>query len=140
MLLDIEKELQFLEEKLTYIKDIFAHKQNENILLLESKLKDFKNSYKNLNLEEAKRKLNSLKDLFTFLENKLDRQLTPMDKVRIVRHPQRICLKDILENVYDNYTEIGGQDEYSIDPSMLIARAYITRKVGKKSTTSQLWL
>jgi len=132
LLLDIEKELQFLEEKLTYIKDIFAHKQNENILLLESKLKDFKNSYKNINLEEAKRKLNSLKDLFTFLENKLDRQLTPMDKVRIVRHPQRICLKDILENVYDNYTEIGGQDEYSIDPSMLIARAYITRKVGKK--------
>ena len=41
-----------------------------------------------------------------------------MDRVRIVRHPQRICLKDILENVYDNYTEIGGQDEYSIDPSM----------------------
>ena len=24
-----------------------------------------------------------------------------MDRVRIVRHPQRICLKDILENVYD---------------------------------------
>lgn len=132
LLLDIEKELHLLQEKLTYIKDIFAHKENENILLLESKLKDFVNSYQNINLEEAKRKLTSLKELFTFLENKLDRQLTPMDKVRIVRHPQRICLKDILENVYDNYTEIGGQDEYSIDPSMLIARAYITRKVGKK--------
>ncbi|MFW5731057.1 MAG: carboxyl transferase domain-containing protein, partial [Desulfonatronovibrionaceae bacterium] len=46
--------------------------------------------------------------------------------------PQRISLKDILENVYDNYTEIGGQDEYSIDPAMIIARAYITRRVGKK--------
>ena len=55
-----------------------------------------------------------------------------MDRVRIVRHPQRICLKDILENVYDNYTELGGQDEFSIDPSMLIARAYVTRRVGEK--------
>ena len=27
---------------------------------------------------------------------------------------------------------IGGQDDYSIDPAMLIARAYITRKRGKK--------
>jgi Acetyl-CoA carboxylase alpha subunit len=54
-----------------------------------------------------------------------------MDKVRIVRHSQRICLRDILENVYDNYTEIGGQDDKSIDPSMLIARAYITRRRGK---------
>jgi acetyl-CoA carboxylase carboxyl transferase subunit beta len=69
---------------------------------------------------------------FVFLEKKLERQLSPMDKVRIVRHPQRISLKDILEHVYDNYTEIGGQDEYSVDPSMLIARAYITRKVGNK--------
>ena len=41
-----------------------------------------------------------------------------MDKVRIVRHPQRICLRDILENVYDNFTEVGGQDEHSLDPSM----------------------
>ncbi|SDN88532.1 acetyl-CoA carboxylase carboxyl transferase subunit beta [Desulfonauticus submarinus] len=132
ILLDIEKEIQLLEEKLNYIQDIFAHKENENILLLQAKLNDFISSYKKLTLNECRQKLSSLKDLFSFLENKLDRQLTPMDKVRIVRHPQRICLKDILENVYDNYTEIGGQDEYSIDPSMLIARAYITRKVGNK--------
>ncbi len=66
------------------------------------------------------------------MEAAIDAQLTAMDKVRIVRHPQRICLKDILENVYDNYTEIGGKDEHSIDPGMLIARAYITRRKGKK--------
>ncbi|MDQ7032133.1 MAG: carboxyl transferase domain-containing protein [Desulfonauticus sp.] len=132
ILLDVEKEVQILQERLDYIKDIFAHKENENIVLLQTKLNDFVNSYKQLSLSESKQKLKSLKELFTFLENKLDRRLTPMDKVRIVRHPQRICLKDILENVYDNYTEIGGQDEYSIDPAMLIARAYITRKVGNK--------
>ena len=47
-------------------------------------------------------------------------------------HPQRICLRDILENVYDNYTEIGGMDEHSIDPGMVIAKAYISRRKGKK--------
>jgi len=132
MFLDIEKEIQFLEERLKYIKDIFAGKKSKDISLLQGKLEDFKENYRQLKPGLAKQRLASLQELFDFLENKLDHQLSPMDKVRIVRHPQRICLKDILENVYDNYTEIGGQDEYSIDPAMLIARAYITRKVGKK--------
>jgi acetyl-CoA carboxylase carboxyl transferase subunit beta len=73
-----------------------------------------------------------IEDLFDFSERKLDTTLTPMDRVRIVRHPQRICLKDILEHVYDNYTEIGGRGEYNIDPSMLIARAVFSRRVGDK--------
>ena len=61
-----------------------------------------------------------------------------MDRVRIVRHPQRICLRDILENVYDNFTEVGGKDEHSLDPSMLIARAVITRRRGKKMHTQSV--
>ncbi|MEG2005223.1 MAG: acetyl-CoA carboxylase carboxyl transferase subunit alpha/beta, partial [Bilophila sp.] len=77
--------------------------------------------------------LSTLEELFVFMERKLEGELKPMDKVRIVRHPQRICLRDILENVYDNFTEIGGQEEHSIDPGMLIARATITRRRGKKT-------
>ncbi len=128
----IEKKTQDLAERLGYIEDIFGNRENANIALLRSKLNDFKNNLSNLDPGQAKRQIASLNELFHFLENKLEKELTPMDKVRIVRHPQRTCLKDILENVYDNYTEIGGKDEYSIDPSMIIARAYITRKVGKK--------
>ncbi|MDD2220079.1 MAG: acetyl-CoA carboxylase carboxyl transferase subunit alpha/beta, partial [Desulfoplanes sp.] len=130
--MDIEKQIQGLQNRLTYIRDIFGSSENENIRLLESKVKEFVNKQHDLTTKAAVRHFRSLEDLFTFLEKKLEAQLTPMDKVRIVRHPQRICLKDILENVYDNYTEIGGQDECSIDPSMLIARAYITRRRGKK--------
>ncbi len=129
----IEKQIQDLTERLGYIEDIFGNRENANIALLRSKLNDFKAQLSSLDSGQLKRQLSSLGDLFLFLENKLEKELTPMDKVRIVRHPQRICLKDILENVYDNYTEIGGKDEYSIDPSMIIARAYITRKVGKKT-------
>ncbi len=130
---EIEKHIQDLKERLQYIRDIFGNRENANISLLQSKLEDFVQELPSLGPGQIKRRLNSLTELFSFLENKLEKELTPMDKVRIVRHPQRVCLKDILEHVYDNYTEIGGQREYSIDPSMIIARAYITRNVGKKT-------
>lgn len=130
--MDLEKRIQELKDRLRYIQDIFGAQQNDNTALLESKLNDFLIKEPELSNKDRVRQLASVEDLFAFLEKKLEKELTPMDKVRIVRNSQRICLKDILENVYDNYTEIGGQDEYSIDPSMLIARAYITRRVGKK--------
>lgn len=130
--MDIEKRIQGLRDRLQYIQDIFGAKENANIQLLQSKLNDFLAREDSVSPAERAKQLSALEDLFEFLEKKLERELTPMDKVRIVRHPQRVCLKDILENVYDNYTELGGQDEYNIDPSMIIARAYISRRVGGK--------
>lgn len=130
--MDIEKKIHLLTERLRYIQDIFGAKENENIKLLQGRLDDFVAKEKEQPFADKVRSFTVLEDLFTFLENKLERQLTAMDKVRIVRHPQRICLKDILENVYDNYTEVGGQGEYSIDPSIVIARAYMTRRTGKR--------
>lgn len=35
--------------------------------------------------------------------------------------------------MYDSFTEIGGQEEHSVDPSMLIARATITHRRDKKT-------
>lgn len=131
--MDIEKRVQHLTERLGYIRDIFGGKHNENIALLEARLDEFAQREANGTQGDGSAALATIEDLFTFVERKLETELTAMDKVRVVRHSQRICLRDILENVYDNYTEIGGKDEYSIDPSMLIARAYITRRSGKKT-------
>lgn len=130
--MDIEKRIAELTERLNYIRDIFGDRENANITLLQSKLEEFSKREAAAPAPEQARLLQQLEDLFVFLEKKLEHDLAPMDRVRISRHPLRISLKDILENVYDNYTEIGGQDEYSIDPSMLIARAYITRRRGDK--------
>ncbi|GAB6038861.1 acetyl-CoA carboxylase carboxyl transferase subunit alpha/beta [Fundidesulfovibrio butyratiphilus] len=130
--MDIEKDLQELGDRLQYIRDIFAGKEKEEISLLESKLAELREREAGAPSAIKARMLAQLIDLFVFVEKKLDAELTPMDKVRIVRHPQRITLKDILEFCYDNYTEIGSQDEYSLDPSMVIARAYITRRRGDK--------
>ena len=128
-IMELTKKIQHLTDRLNYIKDIFAGKHQEDITLLENRL----NELKECAPQNAEEMMTALDELFIFMEKKLEAKLTPMDKVRIVRHPQRICLKDILENVYDNYTEIGGQDEHTNDPAVLIARAYITRRYGKKT-------
>ena len=119
----IEKRIQSLNDRLSYTRDIFAGKHEDSIRLLDEKLTEFTNRVRNGEVEDPHTEIVSLEDLFVFVEKRLEKLITPMDRVRIVRHPQRICLRDILENVYDNFTEVGGQDEHSLDPSMLIARA-----------------
>ncbi|MBO4301598.1 MAG: acetyl-CoA carboxylase carboxyl transferase subunit alpha/beta [Desulfovibrio sp.] len=135
---NIEKRLQNLRDRLTYIGDIFAGKHRDNADLLEEKLSSFTERARSDSLEDPYGDLAALEDLFNYVERRLEDNITAMDRVRIVRHPQRICLRDILENVYDNFTEVGGQDEYSLDPGMLIARAVITRRRGKKSYTQSV--
>ncbi len=127
-MMEWEKQLHQLADRLSYLKDIFPGKHEEDIALLQTRLDEIRQKLENCSREEAQAEMTSLEDLFFFMECKLEDKLTPMDKVRIVRHPHRVCLRDILENVYDNYTEIGGQGEHTNDPAMVIARAYITRK------------
>ena len=127
--MDIEKRIAFLTAKLRYIEDIFNGKESESITALQEILQEITVAY-----EKRLPHLNALlvngEQVFSNMETMLDAKLSAMDKVRIVRHSQRVCLRDILENVYDNYTEIGGKDDCNIDPSMIIARAYIKQEKG----------
>jgi acetyl-CoA carboxylase carboxyl transferase subunit beta len=131
--MDTEKKFQQIVEQYNYMRDILAGKNNENLRMLGSRLEDLQIRLPSLHQPERAAAVSALGDLFAFVEKKLEAGLTPMDRVRIVRHPQRICLRDILENVYDNYTEIGSMGEHALDASILIARAYITRRQGKKN-------
>ncbi len=131
--MDIEKRSQHLLERLNYIRDISAGRHDDIVDLLDTRLKEFLRRIETNEVVDRNSELVTVEELFVFMERKLEAELTPMDKVRIVRHPQRICLRDILENVYDNFTELGGMNEHSIDPGMLIARAYVTRTRGKKT-------
>ena len=97
--MDAEKRIQGLKDRLTYIRDIFASKEGDNVRLLATKLDDLLNRENKISGSVLSEELDRLEDLFAFSERKLDSILSPMDRVRIVRHPQRICLKDILENV-----------------------------------------
>ncbi|WP_027178710.1 carboxyl transferase domain-containing protein [Maridesulfovibrio bastinii] len=130
--MDIEKKLEGLQKRVAYAQDILGQKEDKRLTAFNHKLETFLDKNINISLNELWDKLNALSESLAVLEKDIDSSLTPMDKVRIVRHSERICLKDILENVYDNYTEVGGKDDMSIDPGMVIARAYITRRIGKK--------
>ncbi|ADU62465.1 MAG: acetyl-CoA carboxylase carboxyl transferase subunit alpha/beta [Pseudodesulfovibrio sp.] len=128
----IEKKLTELMERVNYAREILGNKDRPELDAFAREISEFPDKNNVVADDRAVRALESLEVRLSTMETAIDAQLTAMDKVRIVRHPQRACLKDILENVYDNYTEIGGKDEHSIDPGMLIARAYITRRKGRK--------
>jgi len=130
--MSIEKKLTELTQRVNYARDILGNKDRPELDAFAKEIAEFPDKNNVVADDRAMRALESLEKRVATMETAIDAQLTAMDKVRIVRHPQRVCLKDILENVYDNYTEIGGKDEHSIDPGMLIARAYITRRKGKK--------
>ena len=98
-MMEWEKQLHQLSDRLCYLKDIFPGKHEEDIALLETRLGETRRKLESCTAEEAQAEMTSLEDLFFFMECKLEDKLTPMDKVRIVRHPHRICLRDILENV-----------------------------------------
>ncbi len=129
--MDTEKKFIELKARVQYARDILAGKKHERLEAFATRLQsiDFENTEL---LESTAAEVEVLWQRFQIVEKEIDAGLTAMDRVRIVRHPDRICLKDILENVYDNYTEIGGHDEHSIDPGMLIARAYFSRRIGNK--------
>ncbi len=129
--MDIEKKLDGLVKRVQYARDILGDAEDRRLTAFANKLEAFLETSINKTQEELWDKLNTYDESLAVLEKDIDKTLSAMDKVRIVRHSERICLEDILENVYDNYTVVGGKDDMSIDPGMVIARAYITRRVGK---------
>ena len=90
---NIEKRIQGLTDRLTYARDIFAGKHEEDIRLLEEKLAVFVGRAQRGELADPYNDVVALEELFGFVEKRLENAVTPMDKVRIVRHPQRICLR-----------------------------------------------
>jgi len=80
---------------------------------------------------EIKRFVERMGTQLGFIIDQAEKSLTPYEIVKIVRHPQRFTLQDILENVYDSYMELGGEGEINIDPAVVCAKAMLVRKVGK---------
>ena len=129
MIIELHKKLKNLIDLALYIKDI----KGEDFFGIKEIIERITEIYNNFyNYEEkfieefVKEYDNKLK----FLVEEADRTLTPYEIVKIVRHPQRFTLQDILENVYDSYMELGGEGEINIDPAIVCAKAVLVRKVG----------
>jgi acetyl-CoA carboxylase carboxyl transferase subunit beta len=135
---EIRKRLTKLDERVEYLIQIKDGLEWGNISGLKEKIDTFRKSLYDFTEEQMELEMVRLEESISFLETRCEENLTPMDRVRIVRSPLRFSLKDILENVYEDYTELGGEEEANIDPAMVVAKANIMRRIKNKSYTQQV--
>ena len=135
---DVRKRLARCEEKVEYISHIKADPDWGNLASLRDGIEKCKTEFYEFSEEALLKEIKNIEDGIRFIVNRCEESLTPMERVRIVRSPMRFSLKDILENVYEDYTELGGEDEANIDPAMVVAKANILRRVKNKAYTQQV--
>jgi len=135
---DLRKRLLKIEERISYLIQIKDGSEWGNLSGLREKFTRLRDRFYDFKEEEMVSEIRAFEDSLSFLEARCEETLSPMERVRIVRNPHRFTLKDILENVYEDYTELGGAEDVSIDPSMVAARAGIMRRVKNKSIMQQV--
>ncbi|MFO7607540.1 MAG: acetyl-CoA carboxylase carboxyl transferase subunit alpha/beta [Desulfurivibrionaceae bacterium] len=135
---DINKRLLKVEDRISYISQVKEGTEWGNLAGLQEKTARIRENFYDYAESDLADEIRGLEDAVQFLEERCDENLSPMEKVRIVRSPLRFSLKDILENVYEEYTELGGEEDANIDPSMVVAKANILRQVNNKAYTQQV--
>ncbi|NTV14472.1 MAG: acetyl-CoA carboxylase carboxyl transferase subunit alpha/beta [Desulfobulbaceae bacterium] len=135
---DIRKRLLKADDRISYISWLKEGADWGNVSSLQEKLAKIRTNFYDITMEDLLAEIRKIEDAIQFLEERAEETLSSMERVRIVRSPLRFSLKDVLENVYDEFTELGGQEEINIDPSMVCAKATIVRHVKKKSYTQQV--
>ena len=137
---DLIKQLQDLDQRIGYLIHIKDTADWGNLSTFRDEAEELKNSVFDVEPELFRQRLEKLEDSIRFLEDRCEEGLSAMERVRIVRSPLRFSLKDILENVYEEYTELGGEGEFNIDPAMVVAKANIVRRIKKKPYTSPVMI
>ncbi len=135
---DLRKKILEIESRTDYLVQIKDGGEWGNLSDFQVKIRTLKQSYYDLAEEDLLKELHALEEALCFLECRCEEGLSPLERVRIVRSPLRFTLKDILENVYEEYTELGGDVEANIDPSMVTAKANISRRIKDKIYTQQV--
>jgi len=120
-MIELLKALQKIEERINYLIQIKDFTNWGNLFGFQETCTKLKQNPYDFHEEQFALEIRKLDESISFLEERAEEQLTPMERVRIVRTKERFSLKDILENVYEDYTELGGQDEANIDPAMVCA-------------------
>ncbi|MCF8056832.1 MAG: acetyl-CoA carboxylase carboxyl transferase subunit alpha/beta [Desulfocapsa sp.] len=135
---ELLKILQKIEERINYLIQIKDFTNWGNLFGFQETCTKLKQNPYEYHEKQFQTEIRKLDESISFLEERAEEQLTPMERVRIVRTVERFSLKDILENVYEDYTELGGQEEANIDPAMVCAKATIVRKIKNKPYTASV--
>jgi acetyl-CoA carboxylase carboxyl transferase subunit beta len=131
----LRKRLLKTEERISYLTAVKDTSEWGNLSGFQEQHKHLSDAFYDYSEEELAAELRKLEEGLAFLEERCDKNLTAMERVRIVRNPLRFTLKDILENVYEDYTELGGENDANIDPSMVTAKANVVRRIKNKLQT-----
>ncbi len=134
----IRKRLAKCEEGIRYLCQIKEGCEWGNLSGLLAKLDELKASFYDYSEDGFSDEVSQIEEAVAFLAERCQEEISSMDRVRIVRSPLRFSLKDILENVYEDYTELGGEGEANIDPAMVVAKANILRRVKNRVFTQQV--
>ncbi|MDO8948653.1 MAG: carboxyl transferase domain-containing protein [Desulfocapsaceae bacterium] len=132
------KQLHKIEERINYLIQLKDYSNWGNLDGFKETCDKLKQTVYDHDEEQFSSEINKLHEAICFLEERAEEQLTPMERVRIVRSIQRFSLKDILENVYEDYTELGGEGDANIDPAMVCAKATIVRRIKNKPYTASV--
>ena len=135
---DTSNILNQLLERALYLGDIKNDPTWRGLDEVVLRIKELKATFYDISQKQLERELHRLEDRIHFLEDRVAEHITPMERVNIVRSPHRFTLLDILENVYDSFTELGGDGECNLDPAVVVARATISRFVKNKLYSHQV--
>jgi acetyl-CoA carboxylase carboxyl transferase subunit beta len=135
---DNNKRLLKVEDRISYIAQVKEGTEWGNLNGLQEKAGKIRQNFYDYSEADLVDAIRGIEDAVQFLEERCEENLSSMERVRIVRSPLRFSLKDILENVYEEYTELGGEEDANIDPSMVVAKANILRQVNNKTYTQQV--
>ncbi|MEN8139837.1 MAG: carboxyl transferase domain-containing protein [Thermodesulfobacteriota bacterium] len=135
---EIRKRLQIIDDRISYLIQVKGTDDWGNLAGLQERFVQVRDNLFDIAPDDLSQRLRTMEEEIVFLFNRAEEDITAMDRVRIVRSPLRFSLKDILENVYEDYTELGGEEEASIDPAMVVAKATILRRTKGRDITQQV--
>ena len=135
---DSGKLLAQLTDRISYLVDIKGGDEWGNLGELHQKVNELRQSVFDMSEADLFARIDQLEERVSFLEERVAESLTPAEIVNIVRSVHRFTLLDILENVYDSFTELGGKGECSVDPAVVAARATISRRVKNRIYSHQV--
>ncbi|GAB6194039.1 carboxyl transferase domain-containing protein [Desulfocastanea catecholica] len=135
---ELLKQLLKIEERINYLLQIKDYSNWGNLDGFKKNCDQLKLGIYDHTEEQLSAEIRKLNESISFLEERAEEHLTPMERVRIVRSIQRFTLKDILENVYEDYTELGGEGDANVDPAMICAKATITRRIKNRPYTASV--
>ena len=135
---DIRKRLTKCEERIDYLAQVKDEADWGNLGHLSDNIEQVRKTYFDYSEEELIEEVHQVEEALLFLEKRCEENLSSMERAKIVRSPLRFSLKDILENVYEDYTELGGEDDANIDPAMVVAKANMLRRVKNRVYIQQV--